>query len=122
MTTIIAGSRDVSREDTLKAINLCPWKDKITTVVSGMARGPDTFGYDWAKENNIPIEEFPASWKLLGKKAGFLRNREMAINSDALIAAFDGTSGGTRHMIGVARFYKLKIFIYNTKTNEICSR
>ena len=49
---IIAGSRDgVSYDDVLKAMEECPWASEICEVVSGKARGADTFGEQWAKEN-----------------------------------------------------------------------
>ena len=72
---------------------------KIGTVISGGARGADAAGEMWAYVNNIPVEVFPADWDTHGKKAGILRNAEMAKHADALIALWDGKSRGTRDMI-----------------------
>lgn len=111
MKTIIGGSRDgISYEDVLKAIESCPWTP--TEVVSGKARGVDTMGEQWANENNIPIKEFPANWKKYSKRAGYLRNEQMADYADALIAVWDGSSKGTRHMINIAEEKSLKIHIW----------
>ena len=82
-----------------------------------MARGVDLQGYDWAKKNQIPILEFPADWNTYGERAGYLRNEVMAQNADALIAIWDGYSKGTKHMIDLAKQYKLKIYVY--LANEI---
>lgn len=67
-------------------------------IVSGRAKGPDTFGEWWALSHGSSIKFFPADWKL-GPKAGFIRNEQMGDYADALIAFWDGKSGGTKHMI-----------------------
>ncbi len=73
-----------------------PWNVEI---VSGRAKGPDTFGEWWALVlNGGNIKFFPADWKL-GSKAGFIRNEQMGDYADALIAFWDGKSRGTKHMI-----------------------
>lgn len=96
MRLIVAGSRSIR-----------DWKfvwdtlDKLprpTEVVSGMAAGPDIIGYHWATSNNIPVRSFPASWSEHGKAAGPIRNAEMAIYADALVA-FDAGTRGTGDMI-----------------------
>lgn len=64
-----------------------------------MAVGVDTLGYRWAQCNNIPIKEMPANWNRDGKKAGPIRNRDMAEYADAAIVIWDGSSPGSRNMI-----------------------
>ena len=110
MKTIIAGSRGLSSaSEVWKAIDNCGWVP--TTVVCGGARGADTFGAEWAIENNVPIEYHYPDWSKYGRRAGLLRNIEMASVSDALIAVWDGTSKGTGHMIDTARAKGLKIHV-----------
>lgn len=70
----------------------------ITAVISGTAVGVDRLGEVWATSNNIPIIEKPANWSL-GKKAGPIRNKEMAELCDAAIIIWDGKSAGTYNMI-----------------------
>jgi hypothetical protein len=111
MKTIIAGSRDgVEYEDVVKAMESCPWTP--TEIVSGKARGSDTFGEQWANDNNIPIKEFPANWDRYGKRAGYIRNTDMANYADALVAVWDGKSKGTLHMINIASEKSLIIHIH----------
>ena len=113
MKVIIAGSRDgISYDDVLKAMDECSWTNEITEIVSGKARGADTFGEQWAEENNIPIREFPADWKKFGKTAGPIRNEQMGDYADALVAVWDGKSKGTKHMLDYAKNKKLKFFVY----------
>ena len=73
--------------------------DHLTAVVSGGATGADTFGETWAMMYDKPVKVFKAEWERLGKKAGIMRNAEMSIYGDGLIAFWDGKSTGTAHMI-----------------------
>lgn len=100
MKVIIAGSRSVQNYDIVKqAIEDSGFLPQITEVVSGTARGVDRLGERWAKENGISVRFFPANWKKYGKKAGMIRNAEMAEYADALIAIWDNESPGTANMI-----------------------
>jgi len=72
------------------------------TLVSGGARGPDSWAALIAKQYNFPIQVFVADWETYGKRAGMLRNSEIVRNADWVIAFWDGTSRGTRDTIGKA--------------------
>lgn len=112
MKTIIAGGRNyyLNSNDLEKLNNL---KDKITTVISGGAKGVDFCGEKWAKQNNIAIEVYPADWKRHGKSAGYIRNKQMAQVSDACILFLGGK--GTELMFNLAKEYKLIIYDFRTK-------
>ena len=74
----------------------------ITEVVTGCAIGADQLGERWAKANNIPIKEMPATpddWHRYGKSAGPMRNKRMAEYADAAIVVWDGKSPGSRNMV-----------------------
>lgn len=111
MRTIIAGSRDLT-DPSLVDLAVTQANFLITEVVSGAARGVDTNGERWARLNNIPVRRFPAEWDKHGKKAGYLRNEEMAANADALVLIWDGKSKGSKHMLDIATRCGLKIHIY----------
>jgi hypothetical protein len=98
---IIAGSRDLSDPQLILAAVKASGFD-ITEVVCGMANGIDTAGARWAVKNGIPVKPFPAHWDKYGKSAGRIRNAEMAMYGEALIAITTG-SPGTRNMISSAR-------------------
>lgn len=112
MRVIIAGSRGICDyelvEEALHSSDLTP-----TEIVSGCAEGVDQLGEEWALQHEIPITRFPAEWAVFGKQAGPIRNAEMAKNSDALIALWDGKSRGTKNMIDNAINKQLivKVFI-----------
>lgn len=102
MKTIIAGSRSIIEHVKLaEALASCPFK--VTSVVSGNARGVDRMGEDYANSNRIPLDVFRADWDRFGKKAGSIRNEHMADVADAAIVLWDGASRGSLHMIETMR-------------------
>ena len=109
MKTIVAGTRTITEMRFLEeALAACGWIP--TEVVCGMARGVDTLGETWAKANSIPIKCFPANWSLLGKRAGFARNAQMAEYADALILVWDGQSRGSANMLELAKRKGMRIY------------
>tara|TARA_Y100000114_G_scaffold153204_1_gene172755 strand:- start:549 stop:953 length:405 start_codon:yes stop_codon:yes gene_type:complete len=119
MLLVIAGSREAREHHVREAIYRCPWKNKITKVISGTAHGADKYGEKYAKENDIEIIRFPADWDQYGMSAGPRRNKEMAQNADALLAIWNGSSRGTESMLFYARKYGLKTMIYFYNQNRI---
>lgn len=96
---IVAGSRDLSNlyNNHLFAETIIRFRP--TEIISGMAKGPDTWGLAVAKQHLISVKCFPADWEKYGKSAGAIRNDEMADYADMLIAYWNGKSRGTQHMI-----------------------
>ena len=114
MKTIIAGSRTITNYNLIKN-TLDKLDIKIFEIVSGTANGVDRLGERYAKENNIKLIKFPADWDKFGKSAGYIRNKEMAKYSEQCIIFWDGISKGTKHMIDLARKYKLNLRIFIVK-------
>lgn len=127
LRVVIAGSREfndfsmlVSKcTDILSSIaNTNKDIDKVR-IVSGTARGADQLGEQYAKLVGYELSQFPADWNGLGKRAGYVRNAEMAKfaveddNYGMLIAFWDGKSRGTKHMIDLANKHGLEIHIVN---------
>lgn len=110
MKAIIAGSRcGCSMVKLMDGIKVSQFN--ITEVVSGCAMGIDAQGEIWARDNSIPIKEFPADWEKYGKSAGYIRNSQMADYADCLIAFWDGRSRGTKHMIDIASKKEMPVHI-----------
>lgn len=117
MRTIIAGSRTITDYNlVVESIEFSGFP--ITQVVSGGAYGADRLGERYAKEHNIPLVVFPAKWNEYGKKAGYLRNVEMAENADALICIIENDSKGASHMINIARERGLRLYILSLGENR----
>lgn len=100
---IVAGGRDFNdaalMERVLIALADVDYADMALSIVSGMARGADALGYQFAKANAVKLYEFPANWQQHGPAAGFIRNKQMGDFADGLLAFWDFESKGTDHMI-----------------------
>jgi hypothetical protein len=114
MRTIIAGSRKITDFKVLvEAIEAAALFEGIvpTSTLSGGAGGVDRLGERWAAEQGLACRLCPPDWKQ-GPTAGFARNYTMAQGADALIAVWDGSSAGTKHMIQLARKYGLLVYVH----------
>ena len=87
---IIAGGRDFNDYALLKVkcdkILASKSQTHNIVVITGTARGADSLGEEYARENGYAIDSRPADWNAHGKSAGFIRNVQMANSADALIA------------------------------------
>ena len=119
---IIAGSRGFSNYKLLKDECNKFLREKRKTsnviIVSGHARGADTLGEKYAQDEGFSLEIYPAQWKKLGKQAGYRRNEQMAEVADALIAFWDGSSKGTKHMIDIMNEKNLLVRIVEYETSN----
>ena len=121
---IIAGGRDFDNYVLLKekcdSILSEKAKQCRIIIVSGAAKGADSLGEQYARENGYAIDSRPADWNAHGKSAGFIRNVQMANSADALIAFWDGKSHGTKHMIDAAINKELEVrtIIYRGMNKE----
>ena len=113
---IIAGGRDFNNLELM--IEKCDYylsdavkKGYTIEIVSGTANGADKLGEEYAKLRGYRIAYFPADWASFGKRAGYLRNQQMANFADALIAFWDEKSKGTKHMIDIAKRKQMPIRI-----------
>lgn len=118
---IIAGSRNFNDYHLLKR-----YADKILSsikqpieIVSGHCRGTDLLGERYASEKGFSLAIFEAKWSEYGRRAGPLRNAQMASYADALIAVWNGESAGTKNMIEEAKKANLSIRIIDY-VNNIC--
>jgi hypothetical protein len=117
---IIAGGRDfTNREGLLESFHEF-MKDVMNsdiTVISGTARGADLIGEWIAHQYSLIVERYPADWNKYGRSAGYKRNELMATKATHLLAAWDGQSKGTKHMIDLAKRYGLE-----TRIHDYCSQ
>ena len=108
---IVCGGRNYGDYDRVRAVlDRLARRVEIFAIRHGAARGADSLGGRWARENGYLEQVYPAEWDRLGKRAGFARNQEMIddhnpeIPSSRVVAvvAFPG-GNGTAHMVRIAR-------------------
>ena len=109
MKLAVVGSRDLVKIPDLARQSmrdyLTRYRRGITEIVSGGARGADTYAEEIAAELGIPTKIFPADWNKYGKGAGFIRNKEIVDYADAVVAFYYGSSPsrGAQNTINQAR-------------------
>ena len=113
MKVIVAGSRGITDYEFIRANldHVLPTLTPEPVIVSGTARGVDQMGERYAIERGLRCERFPANWDLYGKRAGYIRNEQMAKYADALVVFWDGVSRGTKHMMDIATKAGLTVVI-----------
>ena len=103
MKIVVFGGRDFTNRSWMLSCLVELQTEGIITpdveLLCGRARGADNTAYDLFKEAGANIHEFPADWEFYGKRAGFVRNKEMAALADVGLGFWDGKSKGTKHMI-----------------------
>src|SRR6266403_643675 len=101
MRVLVCGSRHFKDKELMEDVL---GQIEIDTIIHGLARGADTLAGEYAKDNQIPVLEYPALWKTYGRSAGPIRNSEMLRDGKPdLVVAFRGpNSRGTQNMIDQA--------------------
>lgn len=102
MRIIVCGSRRWRDRDAITSRLFDLPTDSV--VVQGGAQGADRIAKQEAEKLGLLVEEHAAEWGSLGKRAGLIRNTQMAaLGADLCIAFWDGNSTGTAHMMDEAR-------------------
>lgn len=112
MKIAVIGSRGFNDYDKLKSILS---EFKITLLISGGARGADSLGERYAKENDIETKIYLPDWDKHGKSAGFKRNTDIINEAELIIAFWDQESRGTKDSIDKAYKQNKQVLIINTK-------
>lgn len=85
----------------------------LTEIVSGGARGIDTFAADYAREHKVPLKVFLPDWQQFGRSAGYRRNVQIIVYADEVLALWDGKSPGTQHSVNLSRQYQRPCHLYH---------
>lgn len=101
MKVAIVGSREF--KDIFKVADYVESLPQDTIVISGGARGVDTWAIQAATQRGLKTKVFEADWNTFGKSAGMRRNSDIVANCDKLVAFWDGISKGTKDSIDKAK-------------------
>lgn len=111
----IVGSRGFHNYHILKrTVDSIRKKLSLRVIISGGAKGADSLGERYARENNIELIRLLPDWKGRGKGAGLERNTEIVAQADYVLVFWDGKSTGTNDTIKKTRGSgkKLKVIYY----------
>ena len=117
MKVAIVGSRSISDQMFVDTLFNCFVYifGKPTKIISGGARGIDSFAADFASTSNTELQVFKPDWSKYGKKAGFIRNEDIIKYCDICLAIWDGESHGTKHDLELCEQYKKDLVLFNYK-------
>ena len=114
MKVLICGDRHWT--DRTKIVSwIAKLKDQgFDTVIEGEARGADTMAREEALNAHIKVIAVPADWKIYGRSAGPIRNKEMLCHYPDLVVAFHSDiehSKGTKNMIEQAKKAEIEVIL-----------
>ena len=126
MRIIVAGGRKFDYYDLVcrELDGFLKDKDKSDIeIVSGRAIGADRLGEKYAEEHNLTCVTFEAQWFTLGRRAGIVRNGQMAdyaseCSEGVLFAFWNGVSKGTKNMIDQATAKGIDVHIVRYDLEE----
>jgi len=109
MKIAIIGSRGYDKENCFAVLNMFGTCE--LEIISGGARGVDSYAEEWCKINKVPIEIIrpinPAN-----KLDYLFRNIEIITKADKIYAFWDGQSKGTKFVLDYAKARNKDIEIY----------
>lgn len=98
MKVAIVGSRSAGSIDIGAHL-----KTRPSEIISGGAVGVDTLAAEYAQHNNISLTVIKPNYEKYGRRAPHVRNREIVMRADWVLAFWDGKSKGTESSINQAR-------------------
>lgn len=90
--------RQQEREALMETLSLVHEEEFITKIVSGLARGADSIGVDWANDVGVEVAGYPAQWDTYGNSAGPRRNQQMLDEEEIELAVEARGGKGTADM------------------------
>jgi len=111
----IVGSRDWPEPDAIRDYVYSLAMDD--TVISGGAKGVDEWAELAAMERGLAFIKFPALWEKFGRAAGFIRNKDIVVASDRVVAFQHNKSKGTALTIQIAKDLNKPIQVFSKSTN-----
>ena len=93
----------------LSKVNL----SEVTEIVSGGAKGIDTYAKLFAGRHHIPLMEFLPEYSVYGRNATLLRNTQIVREASVVYAFPTAESKGTHHSISEAKRMGKRLIIIN---------
>ena len=105
---LICGSRSIKNLQISRYIR----PESCAAIVHGGAMGTDAIADSWAKANSLETVIYKPNYKVYGKRAPLVRDKEMVDFCDVVIAFCDGKSRGTKYTSDYAKKIGRKVIIH----------
>lgn len=83
-----------------------------TIIISGGARGVDSYAGRAARDCGLILVEYPADWLAAPRGAGMIRNKVVVEQADRVVIFWDGASPGSANVIRLCKAAAKPIEIY----------
>jgi SLOG family YspA-like protein len=113
----IVGSRDWPEPEAVRDYVFSLSRDD--TVISGGAPGVDTQAELAADEYGLPFIKYSAKWDEFGRVAGFIRNKEIVMACDRLVAFHWRNSKGTALSIQLAKDMGKSTIVFTKSSGQL---
>jgi predicted Rossmann fold nucleotide-binding protein DprA/Smf involved in DNA uptake len=107
----IVGSRDWPEPDAVRDYVYSLSMDD--TVISGGATGVDTWAELASMERGLAFLKYPPRYDLYGKSATFIRNKEIVVNADRVVAFHFNHSKGTAISVQLAHDLGKPVIVFS---------
>ena len=97
-------------------------KPKPKQIIEGGATGADQMAAEWAKINNVEINEYQAEWTKFGRAAGPIRNARMLQEKPDIVISFHNhieQSKGTKNMIYQALKANIEVWLIRWNFKDV---
>ena len=84
----------------------------VTEIVSGGARGVDTYARNYALRHGLKLTEFLPEYSRYGRGAPLRRNITIIEYADLVLAFWDGKSRGTKSVIDNCKKRNIPVVVY----------
>lgn len=109
MRVLVCGGREFCDYRLFKSVMVDNFDKTVPFIIQGGAKGADFLAKIWANEYGFESHEFPADWKVHGKAAGMIRNKQMLEEGKPdIVVAFEG-GYGTASMIKLSKEAGIKV-------------
>lgn len=114
MKVAVVGSRTYPRPDLVaRFVWRLATQSPNTVIVTGGAHGPDAWAAHLAEVYGLPEPIiFRPDWQKFGRKAGFMRNTQIVLRADVVVAFWDRQSRGTLDSMEKARMLRKPCLVY----------
>jgi len=120
MITLVAGSRSIDDKDIVfDILDDVDWE--MTKIITGGARGVDSFAKAWGIFNDVEVEIIEPEYEKFTnpKRAPLERNKRMADKAEVAVIIVDGETSGSMHTLNQVKERNMDYEFYNLRHEKL---
>ena len=117
MKILICGSReDFDPERAKQHLEEFIKKHRNDSFIHGGARGIDSIANDILKSMNLQVKVYLPDYQSYGNQAPLVRDRQMAMDCNMVVAFWNFKSRGTKYTIDYAKSHSVPVEIFDVRS------